>query len=594
LLIIEYFFVYCPLPIAYCSLILKMKEPTLRSRNWFGKTGKDGFIYRAWMKNQGIPAYEFEGKPVIGICNTWSELTPCNAHFRELAESVKRGILEAGGFPVEFPVMSLGETLIKPTAMLYRNLVSMDVEESIRANPMDGVVLMCGCDKTTPSLVMGACSVNIPAIVVSGGPMLTGKYRGKDIGTSDIWRFSEEFRMGNMTQDQMLVTEACMARSRGHCAVMGTASSMASMVEALGLSLPENAAIPAADSRRKVLAQLSGLRIVEMVKENMRLSDILTRKAFENAIMVNAAIGGSTNFVIHLLAIAGRIGVPLSLEDFDSLSSSIPLLANIQPSGKYFMEDMYYAGGLPAVMKELDGFLHGDCITANGKTMKENYDQAECYNREVIAEVSAPFNKTSGIVVLKGNLAEGGAVIKPSAASAHLMKHRGKAVVFDNIEDYKARIDDPNLQVDETSILVLKNVGPKGYPGMPEVGNMGLPKKILAKGITDMVRISDGRMSGTGFGTVVLHVSPEAATGGNFSVVQDGDIINLDVHNRILQVDLSEEELQHRREKRKASLAVVPRGYVHLYIQHVEQASEGADFDFLKGMSGSEVTRDSH
>jgi len=569
-------------------------QASLRSRNWFGKTGKDGFIYRAWMKNQGIPAYEFDGKPVIGICNTWSELTPCNAHFRELAESVKRGILEAGGFPVEFPVMSLGETLIKPTAMLYRNLVSMDVEESIRANPLDGVVLMCGCDKTTPSLVMGACSVNIPAIVVSGGPMLTGKYKGNDIGTSDIWRFSEDFRMGKMSQEEMTVAEACMSRSRGHCAVMGTASSMASMVEALGLSLPENAAIPAADSRRKVLAQMSGLRIVDMVKENLKLSDILTRKAFENAIMVNAAIGGSTNFVIHLLAIAGRIGVPLKLEDFDTLSASIPLIANIQPSGKFFMEDMYYAGGLPAVMKELDGFLHGDCITANGITMKENYRHASCYNREVIADIKHPFNKNSGLAVLKGNLAEGGAVIKPSAASAHLMQHKGKAVVFDNIEDYKARIDDPNLKVDETSVLVLKNVGPKGYPGMPEVGNMGLPKKLLAKGITDMVRISDGRMSGTGFGTVVLHVSPEAAMGENFSLAQDGDIIQLDVPNRILQIELSEEELQHRRKKRQDFLPVVSRGYVHLYIQHVEQANMGADFDFLKGGSGSEVTRDSH
>ncbi|HTQ66784.1 MAG TPA: IlvD/Edd family dehydratase [Puia sp.] len=569
-------------------------EQNLRSLGWFGKKGKDGFIYRAWMKNQGIPAYEFEGKPVIGICNTWSELTPCNAHFRELAESVKRGILEAGGFPVEFPVMSLGETLIKPTAMLYRNLASMDVEESIRANPMDGVVLMCGCDKTTPSLVMGACSVNIPTIVVSGGPMLTGKYRGKDIGTSDVWRFTEDFRLGKMNQEEFSVAEACMCRSRGHCAVMGTASSMACMVESLGLSLPENAAIPAADSRRKVLAQLSGLRIVEMVKENLRLSDILTRKAFENSIMVNAAIGGSTNFVIHLLAIAGRIGVPLALEDFDRLSASIPLIANIQPSGKYFMEDMYYAGGLPAVMKELDARLHRDCITANGKTISENYKQSDCYNREVIASTSNPFNKTSGIIVLRGNLAEEGAVLKPSAASPHLMKHRGKAVVFENIEDYKERIDDPDLEVDETSVLVLKNVGPKGYPGMPEVGNMGLPKKILEKGITDMVRISDGRMSGTGFGTVVLHVSPEAAEGQNFSLVQNGDIIELDVAARTLNIDISEKELENRRKTGKPYSPTVGRGYVNLYMLHVEQASHGADLDFLKGGSGSEVTRDSH
>ncbi len=570
-----------------------MGEP-LRSRNWFGKSGKDGFIYRSWMKNQGIPSYEFDGRPVIGICNTWSELTPCNAHFRELAESVKRGISEAGGFPVEFPVMSLGETLIKPTAMLFRNLVSMDVEESIRANPMDGVVLLCGCDKTTPSLIMGACSVNIPTIVVSGGSMLTGRYRGKQIGTSDIWRFSEENRMGHMSDEEMQTAEACMSRSRGHCAVMGTASSMACMVESLGLSLPDNAAIPAADSRRKVLAQLSGLRIVEMVRENLRLSDILTRKAFENAICVNAAVGGSTNFVIHLLAIAGRIGVPLELEDFDSLSAGVPLLANIQPSGQYFMEDLYYAGGLPAVMKALGDHLHKDCITANGKSIEANTKQAECFNTEVITGLDKPFNDSSGIVVLKGNLAEGGAVIKPSAASPHLMKHEGKAVVFENIEDYKLRIDDPGLDVDENAILVLKNVGPKGYPGMPEVGNMGLPKKILSKGITDMVRISDGRMSGTGFGTVVLHASPEAALGGNFSVIRDGDLIRLDVKARKLELVVPEAELNKRKQARVSANAGPGRGYVQLYLDHVEQANLGADFDFLKGASGSKVSRDSH
>ncbi|HRP33246.1 MAG TPA: IlvD/Edd family dehydratase [Agriterribacter sp.] len=566
----------------------------LRSRGWFGKTGKDGFIYRAWMKNQGIPSYEFEGKPVIGICNTWSELTPCNAHFRELAESVKRGISEAGGFPVEFPVMSLGETLIKPTAMLYRNLASMDVEESIRANPMDGVVLLCGCDKTTPSLVMGACSVNIPALVVSGGPMLTGKYKGKDIGTSDIWRFSEAVRSGTMSQEELTVAEACMCRSKGHCAVMGTASTMACMVESLGLSLPENAAIPAADSRRKVLAQMSGIRIVEMVKENLRLSEILTRKAFENAIKVNAAIGGSTNFVLHLLAIAGRIGVTLDIADFDIHSKDIPLLANLQPSGKYFMEDLYYAGGLPAVMKEMQQWLHNDCITVNGKTIGENISDAACYDRDVIAAGSAPFNEISGIVVLKGNICEAGAVLKPSAASVHLLKHTGRAVVFEDIEDYKNRIDDPHLDIDETCVMVLKNVGPAGYPGMPEVGNMGLPKKLLAKGVTDMVRISDGRMSGTGFGTVVLHVSPEAAAGGNFSVIQDGDRITLDVEKRILHADVTDAELEKRKTLRQKQASVYNRGYVHLYVQHVEQAHLGADFDFLKGSSGSEVSRDSH
>lgn len=566
----------------------------LRSRGWFGKKGKDGFIYRAWMKNQGIPDFEFQGRPVIGICNTWSELTPCNAHFKELAESVKRGILQAGGFPVEFPVMSLGETLIKPTAMLYRNLASMDVEESIRANPVDGVVLLCGCDKTTPALVMGACSVDIPAIVVSGGPMLTGSYKGTPIGTSDVWRFNDALRSGAMSEEQLAEAEASMCRSRGHCAVMGTASSMACMVEALGLTLSGNAAIPAADSRRKVLAQFSGMRIVEMVKEDLKPSDILTRKAFENAIKINAAVGGSTNFVIHLLAIAGRVGVDLSLEDFDTHSQGVPLLANIQPSGTGFMEDLFYAGGLPAVIKELLPKIHKDAITVTGKSMEENVSIAENYNTEVIASLEKPVNSVSGIIVLKGNLCEAGCIIKPSAASPHLMKHKGKAVVFETIEDYKARIDDPNLEVDENSVLVLKHVGPKGYPGMPEVGNMALPKKLLAQGVKDMVRISDGRMSGTGFGTVILHASPEAAEGGNFAVVQDGDLIELDVEARSLILHVSDELLAERK-KTWQSKAVNPgRGYVGLYVRTVEQAHLGCDLDFLKGKSGSEVTRDSH
>jgi len=566
----------------------------LRSQGWFGKTGKDGFIYRAWMKNQGIPDYEFRSKPVIGICNTWSELTPCNAHFRELAESIKRGVSEAGGFPVEFPVMSLGETLIKPTAMLYRNLASMDVEESIRANPVDGVVLMCGCDKTTPSLVMGAASVNIPTLVVSGGPMLTGKFQGRDIGTSDIWRFNDAVRSGDMSQEDLTVSEACMCRSRGHCAVMGTASTMASMVESLGLTLPGNAAIPAADSRRKVLAQMSGIRIVEMVKENLRMSDILTREAFENCIITNAAIGGSTNFIIHLLAIAGRIGVPLTLNDFDVLSANVPFIVNLQPSGKYFMEDLYYAGGIPAVMKEIDKFLHGDCMTVTGKTMKENYSDAVCYNREIIATVEKPINPQSGVAILKGNLCENGAVIKPSAASPNLLKHRGRAVVFEDIDDYNHRVDDPDLDVDESCVLVLKNVGPIGYPGMPEVGNMSPPKKLLAKGVHDMVRISDGRMSGTGFGTVILHASPEAALGGNFAVVQNGDMISLDVAKRSLILEVSDEELQKRKKAWKPIHKKYDRGYVSLYQQHVEQAHLGADMGYLKGGSGSEVSRDSH
>jgi L-arabonate dehydrase len=569
-------------------------EKKLRSREWFGREGKDGFIYRAWMKNQGIPSHQFEGKPVIGICNTWSELTPCNAHFRELAESVKHGIYEAGGFPVEFPVMSLGETLIKPTAMLYRNLVSMDVEESIRANPLDGVVLLCGCDKTTPSLVMGASSVNIPTIVVSGGPMLTGKYNGQSIGTTDVWRFSEATRTGIMKKEQLFMVEASMCRSRGHCAVMGTASSMASMVEALGLSLPENAAIPAADSRRKVLAHLSGMRIVEMVKEDLKLSDILTREAFENAIITNAAISGSTNFVIHLLAIAGRIGIELNLEDFDKINKNVPLLANLQPSGKYFMEDLFYAGGIPAVMKELDSLLHHNCITVNGKTIRENYINCECYNRDVIATLENPFNSVAGVVVVKGNLAENGAVLKPASATTALMQHTGKAVVFEDIEDYKAKIDDPDLDVNKDSILVLKNCGPKGYPGMPEVGNMGIPKKLLIQGVTDMVRISDARMSGTAYGTAVLHVSPETADGGTIGIVENGDIITLDVPNRRLHLHLSDEEIEKRKQVRKNPEPISDRGYVSLYVKHVQGAHLGADFDFLRGGSGAGVLRDSH
>ncbi|GAA4312744.1 IlvD/Edd family dehydratase [Compostibacter hankyongensis] len=565
----------------------------LRSAQWFARTGKDGLIYRAWMKNQGLPAHEFEGKPVIGICNTWSELTPCNAHFRELAESVKRGILEAGGFPVEFPVMSLGETLMKPTAMLYRNLVSMDVEESIRANPLDGVVLLCGCDKTTPALVMGACSVDLPTIVVSGGPMLTGRFRGRSIGTSDVWRFGEANRIGAMSQQELYQAEAAMCRSRGHCAVMGTASTMACMVEALGLTLPENAAIPAADSRRKVLAQLSGTQIVEMVRADRRLSQVLTRPAFENAIRVNAAIGGSTNFVIHLMAIARRIGVSLSLEDMDHLSADIPLLVNLQPAGAFFMEDFYYAGGLPALMKALEDKLHGDIPTVSGKPMRENWSDAVCYDPNVIATLEKPFKEGPSLAVLKGNLCEQGAVIKPAAASLPLLQHRGQAVVFEDIEDYKARIDDPALPADENSILVLKNVGPKGYPGMPEVGNMGLPKRLLEQGVTDMVRISDGRMSGTGFGTVVLHVSPEAAAGGTLALVQTGDYIRLDVPARRLELEVSEEELAARRARWQAP-PMVTRGYVQLYQQHVSQADQGADMDFLQGGSGDRVTRDSH
>ncbi|MBC7923127.1 MAG: dihydroxy-acid dehydratase [Ferruginibacter sp.] len=572
-------------------------EQKLRSAEWFGKTDKMGFIYRSWMKNQGFPEHLFDGRPVIGICNTWSELTPCNAHFRDIAEVVKRGVYEAGGFPLEFPITSLGETLMKPTAMLFRNLASMDAEESIRANPLDGVVLLTGCDKTTPSTVMGAASVDLPTLVVPGGAMLNGKYRGKDIGSgTDVWRFTDELRAGTMTPKDYLSAESCMSRSNGHCMTMGTASTMACMVEALGLTLPGAAAIPAPDSRRKVLAQLSGRRIVHMVKENLTISQVLTREAFENAIRVNAAVGGSTNFIIHLLAIAGRVGVELTLDDFDRLGSKIPLLVNLMPSGKYLMEDFFYAGGLPVVLQEMKEHLHLGAMTITGKTMGQRIEEAEAegHNPEVITPFEVPLRKEAGIAVLKGNLCEDGAVIKPSAATPRLMQHRGRAVVFESIEDYHARIDDPDLDVDETCVLVLKGVGPKGYPGMPEVGNMGLPKKVLAKGVLDMVRISDGRMSGTAFGTVVLHVCPESAIGGTLAFVHNGDMIELDVPNRRLHLDVAEEELARRRRSWQSAEPLANRGYVQLYINHVQQANKGADLDFLVGKSGSQVTRDSH
>jgi dihydroxy-acid dehydratase len=572
-----------------------MKE--LRSRNWFGKTDKMGFIYRSWMKNQGFPEDLFDGRPVIGICNTWSELTPCNAHLRDIAEVVKRGVYEAGGFPLEFPIMSLGETLLKPTAMLFRNLASMDAEESIRGNPLDGIVLLTGCDKTTPSTLMGAASVDLPTIVVPGGPMLNGKFQGKDIGSGTmVWKFSDDRKTGKMSEEDYLFAESCMSRSAGHCMTMGTASTMACMVESLGLTLPGAAAIPAVDSRKKVLAHLSGRRIVEMVKEDLRLSRVLTRSAFENAIRVNAAIGGSTNFIIHLTAIAGRIGVPLELDDFDRLGSQIPLLLNLMPSGKFLMEDFYYAGGLPVILHELRELLHMDVLTVNGKTHRENVAQRNtCYNREVIASCEEPLIPHAGIAVVKGNLSMNGAVIKPSAATPALMQHRGRAVVFETIEDYHARVDDPELDIDETCVMVLKNVGPVGYPGMPEVGNMALPKKLLERGITDMVRISDGRMSGTAYGTVILHVSPEAAIGGVLALVKDGDWIELDVAGRRLHLDVTEEELDRRRSAwAPVQLPRAERGYVHLYIKHVQQADKGADLDFLTGGSGDEVSRDSH
>lgn len=567
-----------------------------RSSEWFGTRDKMGFIYRSWMKNQGMPEDMFDGRPVIGICNTYSELTPCNAHLRDIAESVKRGVLEAGGFPLEFPIMSLGETLLKPTAMLFRNLAAMDAEESIRGNPIDGVVLLTGCDKTTPSTLMGAASVDLPTIVVQGGPMLNGKFRGEDIGSGTaVWKFNDALKTGEMTYDEFAEAESCQSRSPGHCMTMGTASTMAVMVESLGMSLSGMAAIPAVDARKKRIAQLSGRRIVEMVKEDLRISKILTREAFENAIKINAAVGGSTNFVIHLTAIAGRIGIDLNIDDFDNLGAKMPLLLNLMPSGKFLMEDFYYAGGLPAIIKQIQSELHMGTLTVTGKSHAENIaNSGKIYNSDVIYTFDAPLIPEAGTTVLKGNLAVNGCVIKPSAATPALMQHTGRAVVFENIEDYHARVDDPLLDIDETCVMVLKTVGPVGYPGMPEVGNMPLPKKLLDKGVTDMVRISDGRMSGTAYGTVILHVSPESAVGGVLGLVQNGDMITLDVPKKLIQLEVSDEELAARRAVWQAPPVMADRGYVNLYINTVQQADKGADLDFLVGCSGSKVTRDSH
>ncbi len=570
------------------------KKFTRRSQQWFGKMDKDGFAHRSWMKNQGHPNDLFDGRPVIGICNTWSELNPCNAHFREVADFVKKGVWEAGGWPLEFPVMSTGEVLMRPTAMLYRNLVSMDVEESIRGNPIDGVVLLMGCDKTTPSLIMGAASCDIPTIGLSGGPMLKGRYKTETLGSgTGVWQMSEKVRAGTMRLEEFMDAEAGMHRSKGHCMTMGTASTMASMVESLGVSLPGNAAIPAVDAQRYRLAQLTGRRIVDMVKEDFRLSKILTRHAFENAIKTLAAIGGSTNAVVHLLAIAGRIGVNLKLDDFE-LGSMMPNLVDIQPSGKYLMEDFYYAGGLPAVLKEISASLHADAITANGKTLLENVADAECFDRNVIRSLDNPFMANAGITILRGNLAPNGAVIKPSAATPKLLQHRGRAVVFESIEEVHARINDESLDIDENSVMVLKNCGPKGYPGMAEVGNMPLPPKVLRKGITDMVRISDARMSGTAYGTVVLHAAPEAAAGGNLAFVQTGDWIELDTAGRALKMEVSDADLARRREGWTPPKPPMDRGYWKLYIDHVLGADTGADLDFLVGKSGTPVMRESH
>jgi L-arabonate dehydrase len=569
----------------------------LRSQEWYGGESRDAIYHRSWMKNQGLPADLFDGRPVVGICNTWSELTPCNAHLRDLAERVKHGIYEAGGLPVEFPVFSPGEPSLRPTAMMYRNLCAMDVEEALRANPLDGVVLLAGCDKTTPALLMGAASVDIPAILVSGGPMLNGWFRGERVGSGTaLWQMSEDIKAGKMSRADFLEAEQSMSRSPGSCNTMGTASTMASIAEALGMALSGNAAIPAVDSRRRVMAHLTGRRIVEMVKDDLKPSDILTRDAFENAIRANGAIGGSTNAVIHLLAIAGRAGVELTLDDWDRCGRDVPTIVDLMPSGRFLMEEFFYAGGLPVVLKMLldGGKLNGDALTVSGRTMAEEIAGVRNWNEEVIRPVSRALTQQGGIAVLRGNLAPNGAVIKPSAASPHLMKHRGPAVVFEDIDHYKARIGDENLDIDENSVMVLKNCGPRGYPGMAEVGNMGLPPKVLRKGITDMVRISDARMSGTAYGTVILHTTPEAAVGGPLAIVQDGDMIEVDVAARRIHLDLPAETIAARLAGWTPPVAEPASGYARLFHLHVGGADTGADFDFLIGSRGHEVPRESH
>ena len=564
-----------------------------RSSLWYGNKDRDGFIHRSWMKNQGFPDHAFDGRPIIGICNTWSELTPCNSSLRDLAEGVKRGVWEAGGFPVEFPVMSLGETQMKPTAMLFRNLLAMDVEESIRAYGIDGVVLLGGCDKTTPGQLMGAASVDLPTIVVSSGPMLNGKWQGKDIGSgTDVWKFSEAVRAGDMSLSDFMAAESGMSRSKGVCMTMGTASTMSSLVEAMGLSLPANGALPAVDARRMALAHLTGKRIVEMVDEDLKPSEILTRDAFINAIITNAAVGGSSNAVVHLLAIAGRVGVELSLDDID-LGKHVPLLVNCMPSGSYLMEDFCYAGGIPAVLAEISHLLK-PAKTVLGSDLEDYYRDAKCWNRDVIFSFKNPIKRDAGLTVLRGTLAPEGAVIKPSAASPELLEHRGPAYVFENVEDMKANINNEDLPVTKDTILVLKGCGPKGYPGMAEVGNMPIPAKLVKEGLRDMVRISDARMSGTAYGTVVLHVAPEAAAGGVLALVKTGDEIVLSAKEGRLDLLVDEEELLARSAYMSTPLPDYERGYIKLYIDHVLGADKGADLDFLVGNDTRVPQRESH
>jgi dihydroxy-acid dehydratase len=567
-----------------------------RSQRWYGGTDRNAFIHRAWMR-RGLPENAFDGRPHIAIANTASDLTPCNSHLDEVATSVKQGVWEAGGVPLNLPMVSLGETQMRPTSMLWRNMAAMAAEELLRANPVDGVVLLGGCDKTIPSLLMAAASVDLPAVVVPGGPMLTGTFRGSPLGCgTDVWRLSEEVRAGTLGQADFLASESAMIRSRGHCNTMGTASTMACMAEALGTTLPSVAGTPAPDSRLLVMAQESGRLAVEMVGAGRRPSTVLTRGSFLNAIVALAAIGGSTNAVVHLLAIAGRVGVELSLDDFDRAGSGVPLLVDLHPAGRFLMEDFHRAGGLMAVLAQVKDLLDSQALTVTGRTLVEHVGDAPSWDSTVVRPREDPLKSDAGIAVLRGNLAPDGAVVKPAAASAHLLRHRGRAVVFDSVEDLHARLDDPYLDVDEDCVLVLRGCGPRGYPGMPEVANMPLPAKLLTKGVRDMVRVSDGRMSGTAYGTVVLHAAPEAAAGGPLALVRDGDPIVLDVAARRIDVDVPPADLAQREPSAamRAALSAPARGWERLYVDHVMQADRGADLDFLVGSSGDNVIRESH
>ena len=559
------------------------KSRRLRSQEWWSGKEYYNFSRRAWLRSEGFTADVFQDRPVIGICNSWSELNNCNAHLRTVAEAVKRGVWRAGGFPLEFPTISLGEMFMKPTSMLYRNLMSMDVEESIRANPIDGVVLLCGCDKTTPAQLMGAASADLPAIVVTGGPMLSGQWRDRKLGAgTDGRKLFDLYRTGRLTDEEWCQIEGGIARSAGHCTVMGTASTMASVAEALGMTLPGCAAIPAPDSRRLNIAELSGQRIVDMVWEDLTPAKIMTREALENAIAVDMAIGGSTNAVIHLLALAGRLGIDLKLDEFDRISRRTPCIVNVKPSGEYLMEDFFEAGGVPVVMREILPLLHADRVTANGKTVRENVETAECWNRKVIHAASTPLASEGGTVVLGGNLAPRGAVIKHTAASPHLLQHKGRAHVFETYREMHDQIDSSGLPVEPETILVMKNCGPKGAPGFPEWGQIPMPRVLLDRGVNDMVRISDARMSGTSFGTVVLHVAPESAVRGPLAAVQTGDEIELDTAGRTLTLHVSEEEIATRLTRRPSAPAHYDRGYGRMFLEHVNQADEGCDFDFLR------------